>query len=209
MRTHALAKTTVLVFVGLAATTLSAQTPRTGTVTPAATPASASVGVTAPPDYVIGPDDVLSVFIWRDKDLSSDVLVRPDGKVTLPVINEVQAAGLTPDELRLTLTKAYAKFLEEPIVTVQAKQINSRKVFITGQISKPGPYPIMGPLNVLQLITLAGGVLEYADSENIQVIRMEKGTQIAFRVNYKDLSKGRNLPRWNIELKPGDQIVVP
>ena len=208
MRTHALAKTTVLVFIGLAATTLSAQTPRTGTETPAAMPAGAAVGVTPPPDYVIGPDDVLSVFVWRDKDLSGDVLVRPDGKVTLPLINEVQAAGLTPDELRLILTKAYSKLLEEPIVTVQAKQINSRKVFITGQISKPGPYPIMGPISILQLIAIAGGVLEYADSENIQVIRVEKGNPINYKVNYKDLSRGKNLKQ-DIELKPGDRILVP
>src|SRR5262245_20275713 len=132
MRTKVLATLVVFIGWGLAAPNPSAQAQRTGAASAAAVPESALAGVTPPPDYVIGPDDVLSVFVWREKDLSSDVLVRPDGKVTLNLINEIQAAGLTPDELRMVVTKSYSKWLEEPTVTVQVKQINSRKVFITG-----------------------------------------------------------------------------
>jgi polysaccharide export outer membrane protein len=206
MRTAVL---TVLVFAGcsFAAPTLSAQAQRPSTGA-AAMPESAFVGVTPPADYVIGPDDALTVIVWREKEMSGDVLVRPDGKITLPLVNEVQAAGMTPDELRLILTKAVSKFVEEPSVIVQVKQINSRKVFILGQVAKPQPYPIMGPMTVLQLLTMAGGVLEYADAENIQIIRVEKGNQISFKVNYNDLKKGKNLKQ-NIELKPGDTILVP
>ena len=161
-----------------------------------------------PPDYVIGPDDVLTVVIWREKDLSGDVTVRPDGKISLPLLNDVTASGLTPDELRRQLTKAASKFVAEPTVTVVVKQINSRKVFITGQVSRPGPYPLAGPTTVLQLIAMAGGVLEYADKENIVVMRTEKGRTMTFRFNFKDVMKLRNI-RQNIELKPGDTVIVP
>jgi polysaccharide export outer membrane protein len=219
--------TTLVAFIafGLTVAGLSAQTVRPGVTagppptqaTPPPAPAvgkpasrpgppeSAFVGVTTPADYVIGPDDALTIVVWREKELSGEVLVRPDGRISLPLINEIQAAGMTPEELRVLVTRAVAKLVEEPNVTVQVKQINSRKVFITGQIAKPGPYPIMGPMTVLQLVTMAGGVLEYADAENIQIIRGDRN----FRVNYKDLEKGKNVKQNNIELKPGDQIVVP
>ena len=166
------------------------------------------VGVPITPDYVIGPDDVLAVVIWRDKDISGDVAVRPDGKISLPLLNDVQAAGLTPDQLRKQLTDAAAKYIEAPEVTVIVKQINSRKVFITGQIGKPGPYPLNAPTTVLQLIATAGGVLEYADSKNIVIMRTENGKPLSHKFNYKDVVRGRNLKQ-NIELKPGDTVIVP
>ena len=165
-------------------------------------------GVVAPADYVIGPDDVLTVIFWREKDMSADVGVRPDGRISLPLLNDVQAAGLTPEQLRVNITQAATKYIEDPTVTVVVKQINSRKVFITGQVAKPGPYPLMGPITVLQLITIAGGVLEYADSENISVVRTENGKPTRSRFNYKEFTRGKNLAQ-NIELKPGDQIIVP
>ena len=165
-------------------------------------------GVATPPDYVIGPDDVLTVVFWRDKDMSSDVTVRPDGKISLPLLNDVQASGLTPDQLRLQLTEAATKFVEDPTVTIVVKEIHSRKVFITGQVAKPGPYGLAGPTTVLQLIAMAGGVLEYADSKNITILRNENGRPVSYRFNYKDVSKRKNL-RQNIELKPGDTIIVP
>ena len=164
--------------------------------------------VTPPADYVIGADDVLSVVFWRDKDMTADVTVRPDGKISLVLINDVQAAGLTPDQLRASVTEAAAKFVDDPTVTVVVKQINSRKVFITGQVSKPGPYPLGGPTTVLQLIAQAGGVLEYADTENIVVMRAENGKPTSVRVNYRDLARGKNLTQ-NLVLKPGDTIIVP
>lgn len=178
---------------------------------PAKPPAGVNVpaGVPTPPDYVIGPDDVLTVVFWRDKDMSSEVSVRPDGMISLPLLNDVKAAGLTPDQLRDELTKAAAKFLvEDPTVSVVVKAINSRKVFITGQVAKPGPYAITAPTTVMQLIAIAGGVHEFADTKNITILRNEGGRQVAIRFNYNDVSKRKNLKQ-NIELKPGDTIIVP
>ncbi len=176
--------------------------------TPAASLTVVPKGVDTPPDYVIGPDDVLSIVFWRDKDMSDDVAVRPDGKISLPLINEVQASGLTPEQLRAALTTAANKFVEDPAITVVVKAINSRKVFITGQVAKPGPYSLSAPTTVLQLIATAGGVAEYAKSDRIMVMRTENGKTIGRRFNYKDVSQGRNLQQ-NLELKPGDTIVVP
>jgi polysaccharide export outer membrane protein len=175
---------------------------------PAAPNPAAPQGVPTPPDYVIGPDDLLTVVYWRDKELSGDVAVRPDGKISLPLLNDIQAAGLTPEQLRVAVTAAATKFLEEPTVTVVVRQINSRRVYITGEVAKPGPYNLSGPMTVLQLIATAGGVLEYADTKNIVVMRTENGKPMSFPFNYKDVIKRKNLKQ-NIELKPGDTVIVP
>jgi len=172
-------------------------------------PAAAPVaGVSAPPGYVIGQDDALTVVFWREKELSADVIVRPDGMISLPLINDVKAEGLTPDQLRVALTGAAAKFVEEPTVTVVVRAINSRKVFITGQVGKPGPYPLNGPTTVLQLLAIAGGVAEYAKKEEIVTVRKEAGKDVFLPFNYNDVIKGKKLQQ-NIELKPGDTVVVP
>ena len=165
-------------------------------------------GVATPVDYVIGPDDVLQIIFWREGDLSSEVAVRPDGKISLPLLNDIQASGLTPEQLRANLTQVANRYVEEPAVTVVVKAINSRKVFITGQVGKPGPYPLSGPTTVLQLIATAGGVQEYAKDERIVVMRTENGRTVSHKFNYKQVSQGKNLQQ-NIELKPGDTIVVP
>ena len=165
-------------------------------------------GVDLPPDYVIGPDDVLDIIFWRDKDMSALVAVRPDGRVTLPLLNDIQASGLTPEQLRATVMTAATKFVEDPNVTVVVKTINSRKVFVTGLVAKPGPYPLLGPTTVMQVLSLAGGIQEFADSKNILIMRTENGQPVAHRFNYKDVLKRRNLKQ-NIELKPGDTVVVP
>jgi polysaccharide export outer membrane protein len=187
------------------AVTCAAQQPPAG-----ATNASPVIpaGVAVPGDYVIGPDDVLTIVFWREKELSGDVAVRPDGKISLPLLNDVEAAGLTPEELRLRVTAAAQKLIEEPTVTVVVKQINSRKVFITGQVAKPGPYPLNGPTTVVQLLAIAGGVLEYADEKNIAIMRTENGKSVSLRFNYDQVKKRRNLEQ-NIQLKPGDTIIVP
>jgi polysaccharide biosynthesis/export protein len=179
-----------------------AQTVRT------ATPGQAGTGVSTPPDYVIGPDDVLTITFWREKDLSTDVVVRPDGKISLPLLNEIPAAGLTPDQLRKQLTEAANRFVEDPTPSVVVKAINSRKVFITGQVLKPGMYALPAQMTVLQLISIAGGLQEYADHVNISIVRTENGRQTAYRFNYQDVIKRRNFKQ-NIELKPGDTVVVP
>jgi len=165
-------------------------------------------GIPTPPDYVIGTDDVLTIVFWRDKDMSADVSVRPDGKISLPLINDIQAAGLTPEQLRLALTGAANKFIEDPSVSVVVKALNSRKVFITGQLAKPGPYPLLSATTVLQMIATAGGLAEYAKSDKIIVIRTENAKTVSHKFNYKEVTEGKKLEQ-NIELKPGDTIVVP
>ena len=187
---------------------------KTGTAAPPAaakpaTPAPAAVpSVTPPPGYVIGTEDVLTVVVWREPDMSGESVVRPDGMITLPLINEIRAAGLTPEQLREQLTVAAAKYVAEPSVSVSVKAINSRKAYIVGQVSKPGPYPLVAPMTVMQLITIAGGLLEYADAENIVILRRENGKDTSYLFNYRDIEKRRRLTQ-NIELKPGDQVLVP
>jgi polysaccharide biosynthesis/export protein len=161
-----------------------------------------------PPGYVIGPDDVLSIVYWKDKDMTSDAQVRPDGRIALPLINEVQAAGLTPEQLRERITEESKKYMEDANITIVVRQINSRKAFITGEVSKPGPYPLTSPTTVMQLIAMAGGLREYADSKKIVIMRTENGKPISLQFNYKDVVSGKNLTQ-NILLKPGDTVVVP
>ena len=163
----------------------------------------------APAGYVIGVDDVLSILFWRDKDLSApEITVRPDGKVTLPLLNDIQAAGLSPEQLREVVLEAARKYVEDPNPTVIVKEIKSRKVFITGQVEKPGPYPLNGPTTILQLIATAGGLREFADGKNISVMRNQLGRQLVFAFSYQDLLKKKNLSQ-NIGLEPGDTVVVP
>lgn len=166
--------------------------------------------VESPANYVIGPDDVLSVVFWRDKDLTSDVVVRPDGKISLPLLNDVQAGGLTPDQLREAVSTEARRFIEEPSVTIIVKQIKSRKLFITGQVEKPGSYVLSGPTTVVQLIAMAGGLKEFADARHILIMRGRSavGRQIGVPFNYEQMLTGRNLDQ-NIELKPGDTVIVP
>jgi polysaccharide biosynthesis/export protein len=170
--------------------------------------AVATVEAAVPPDYVIGPDDLLSIQFWREKDLSGDVAVRPDGRISLLLLNDVQAAGLTPEQLRKNITAAADKFIADPTVTVVVKEIRSRKVFVVGQVAKPGAYALAGPTTVMQLLAMAGGPAEYSDSEHISIMRVENGKPVAIPFNYKDVMKRKNL-RQNIELKPGDTITIP
>ena len=167
-----------------------------------------SAAPSVPTDFVIGPGDVLGVLFWREAELSGDVTVRPDGRITLPVVGEFQAAGQRPDELQKLVLEASSKFITDANVTVVVRTINSRKIFITGRVTTPGGNPLVGPLNVLQAIALAGGLTEYADAKNIAVLRNEGGQQRTFKFNYRDVVKGRRLEQ-NIELRPGDTIVVP
>ncbi len=140
--------------------------------------------------------------------MSADVTVRPDGKVTLPLVNDLDAAGKTPEELRKAITEAASRFVEDPTVSVVVKQINSRRVYITGMVGKSGAYPISAPTTVLQLISMAGGLSEFAHSKNIIINRVENGRQVALKFNYSDVQKGKNLHQ-NIELRPGDTVIVP
>lgn len=161
-----------------------------------------------PADYRIGPDDLLSIVFWREKDMSADVVVRPDGKISLPLLKDVQAAGYTPDQLTDALVQAASKYIGRPNATVVVKAINSRKVFIVGKVAKPGAFPLTSDMTVLQLIALAGDVLEYAKSKSMVVVRKLDDGEQRFPVNYKDVLRGRNAAQ-NILLKPGDTVIVP
>ena len=195
----------------------AAASPQAGAKPSKPAPAPAAVQpqpaqVVPPADYVIGADDVLMVMFRREKDMSAEVVVRPDGKITLPLINDLPVAGLTPDQLRARVTEEAKRFVEEPSVTIIVKQINSRKVFITGEVGKAGAYPIGDRMNVMQLISMAGGLSEYAKKKDIVIIR-EAGARpgakpVTFRFNYDDIQKLKNLAS-NIELKPGDTVIVP
>ena len=203
--TLALALAAGLMSSGAAAQQLPAPTPPAGAAAASRGVASAAA---VPADYVIGPEDVLSVVYWRDKDMTTDVAVRPDGRISLPLLNDVQAAGLTPAQLRDRLMEVSKKYIEDPSITIVVKQINSRKVFITGEVNKPGPYPLVGPTTVLQLISIAGGLRDYAASKKILIVRNENGRPMSYLFNYKDVVSRKNL-RQNIELKPGDTVIVP
>lgn len=195
----------VVVAVALSSGPAAGQSSSSAPAPNAAAPAPAAVPVAA--DFVIGAEDVLGIVFWREPDFSGDVAVRPDGRITLPLIGDVVAAGVTPTALRDQIQSAAVKYLTEPNVTVIVRQINSRKVFITGAVSRPGEYPLTGPRTVMQLISLAGGVTQFANTENISILRQEQGRTRAFNFNYKDVAQGRNVQQ-NIQLQPGDTIVV-
>jgi polysaccharide biosynthesis/export protein len=187
----------------------AAQEPRTAPAFGGPAARGAATARAGEPPYVIGTDDVLSIVFWRDKDLSGDVTVRPDGKITLPLLNDVQAAGKTPDELRDLIKAAAQAYIEDPNPTVIVKEIKSRRVFITGQVEKPGPYPLTGETTVLQLIAMAGGMKEFADGSNISIMRKSaNGTTQVLPFNYRDVLKRKNLGQ-NVQLRPGDTVVVP
>ena len=164
--------------------------------------------VSLPVGYVIGAEDILSIRYWKDENLSTDVAVRPDGKISLQLLNDVDAAGLTPEQLRAKLMEQSKRYLEDPNITVIVKEIRSRKVFITGEVERAGTYPLTTSTTVLQLIALAGGLREYADGKNIVIVRTEHGKSASYRFNYRDVISRKNLNQ-NIELKPGDTVIVP
>lgn len=174
----------------------------------ASQPAPAVAPADVPVDYAIGPADVLGVVFWREAEMSGDVTVRPDGRISLPVIGEIRAAGLKPTELQEQVRLAAGKFITDPNVVVVVRAINSRKIFVTGLVTTPGGQSLVGPLTVMQAIAQAGGVTEYADSKNITILRTENGQSTVLKFNYKAVSKGKNVEQ-NIVLKPGDTVVVP
>jgi polysaccharide export outer membrane protein len=175
---------------------------------PAPAQAQAVPDASRPTDYTIGPEDVLGIVFWREPEMSGDVTVRPDGRITIPVIGEMQAAGRRPEELQAEIVTAASKYISGVNVVVVVRAINSRKIFVTGRVTTPGTHPIMGPLTVIQAIALAGGLTEYADPKNITILRIENGKSRTMNFNYQDIARGKSLEQ-NIQLKPGDTIVVP
>ena len=160
------------------------------------------------PEFIIGPEDGLSIDVWREPELTTAVVVRPDGKITLPLINEIQASGLTTKQLQDRIAQRLKDFVVSPVVTVMVKEIRSQSVTIMGEVSKTGVYPFGSPMTVVELIGRAGGFKEYAKTTKIRILRQEDGRQIQFPFNYKDYIKGKN-PEQNIVLKNDDTVIVP
>jgi len=171
-------------------------------------PAVAGPVVPTEPGFTIGPEDVLGILVWKDQEMSGDVTVRPDGMITLPLIRDVKAAGLTPAELADRIQTAVREFVTDASVTVVVRQMNSRKVFITGEVARPGAYPLASSMTVMQLIAIAGGLTEFAEAKSISILRVEAGKTRTFAFHYKNVAKGKK-PEQNIVLKPGDTVVVP
>ncbi len=163
---------------------------------------------TVEPDYVIGPEDVLDVSVWEEPRFSRTVPVRPDGKISLPLLNDIQAAGLTPMRLAASITEMLRKYVAQPQVTVTVITINSRRVYVLGEVAHPGPMPLLPSMTVLQAIANAGGFTQFANEKTIYVLRDENGKQNRYPFNYKEAIRGGPLKQ-NIVLKAGDTIVVP
>jgi len=158
--------------------------------------------------YVIGPEDVLYIHVWREDALSKTVPVRVDGNISLPLVHEVKAQGLTPLKLKENLTERFKEFIENPNVSVTVVEANSFKVYVSGQIKSPGVHRLRSETTLLQIIPMAGGFTEWANQKKILIIRKENGKEKRITVNYKKILKGDS-PDSNIVLKAGDTIIVP
>ena len=167
-----------------------------------------SKAATEDPNYVIGAQDVLDVSVWKEPDFTRTVPVRPDGKISQPLLNDVQASGLTPSQLAAEVTKSLTKFVTSPQVTIIVTQINSQRVYLLGEVARPGAYTMLPDMTILQALSNAGGFSQYANSKKIYVLRDENGKQQKLFFNYKDVISGKRNEQ-NIKLKAGDTIVVP
>jgi polysaccharide biosynthesis/export protein len=159
-------------------------------------------------DYKIGPQDMLRVDVWKETDVSRTVPVRPDGKISLPLLNDVQAAGLTAMQLAGVIRDGLTKYITSPQVTVTVTEINSRRVYCNGEVLKPGALSLLPNMTALQAISSCGGFTQFAKLKGIYILRLEGGKQQQLPFNYKDVVKGKH-PEENILLQPGDVIVVP
>jgi polysaccharide export outer membrane protein len=173
----------------------------------AAAPVSHAVPPVVPADYVIGADDTLHITVWKEPDMSATLPVRPDGKISLPLLDDVQAAGLTPLQLKDSLTAKLKKFIADPRVTVVVTAMNSQRIFVTGEVNHPGAMALLPHMTILQALSSAG-FTQFASLKAIYLLRTENGEQTKIPFNYKDVVKG-NHPEQNIMLKPGDTVVVP
>jgi polysaccharide export outer membrane protein len=160
------------------------------------------------PHYVIGPQDVLDISVWKEPEVSRVVPVRPDGKISLPLLNDVQAAGLTPGALAAQITDSLKKYVTNPQVTVIVTTINSQRVYLLGEVARPGAFPMIPGMTVLQAISSGGGFTQFARTKSVYVLRNENGKQVKYPFNYKEVINGKR-PEQDIALKAGDTVVVP
>jgi len=160
------------------------------------------------PDYEISPEDVLGISVWKEEGLSKEVLVRPDGGISFPLAGDLQAAGKTAQEIELEITRRLMKYMSQPVVSVTVLKVVGNKIYVMGKVNKPGEYLAGRYLNVLQALSLAGGLTPFAAEDNIKVLRKQGGRDLVFPFNYSEIRKGNHLEQ-NITLKGGDVVVVP
>jgi polysaccharide biosynthesis/export protein len=190
----------------LAANVALAQAPATA---PATQPASGATKDFLPDrDYRIGPEDLIDITVWREDAMKQQALVRPDGGISFPLIGEVLAAGKTVDELRDEIAKRLEKFLPSPVVNVAIVRVGSHRIYVIGRVAKPGDFPAGRFVDVLQLLTMAGGLTPFANENRIQIIRREAGKQIIIPFRYGEVRRGINMDQ-NIILRAGDTVMVP
>lgn len=158
--------------------------------------------------YVIGAEDVLYIHVWKEEALTRTVPVRMDGMISLPLVQEIKAEGLTPDQLKEALTRRLKEFIEDPNVFVTVTEANSFKVYVSGQVKTPGVYRLRSQTTIVQIISMAGGFTDWANQKKILVLRKEDGKERRITVNYQKIVKGDD-PEANIILKSGDTIIVP
>jgi polysaccharide biosynthesis/export protein len=172
------------------------------------TAGSAPVTQTDDPDYKIGPGDMLSISVWREPDVSGTVPVRPDGKISLPLLSDVPAAGSTPAQLAATIAEHLRQYLTDPRVTVIVTAANSRRVYLIGEVVRPGMIPMLPNMTLLQALSTSGGFNQFANIKKMYVLRVDSGKQVKIPINYKAAISGQ-APEQNLMLQPGDTIVVP
>lgn len=164
--------------------------------------------VVEPEGYVIGGTDVITVSVWKEPDFTMNLVVRPDGMISIPLLGDVKAAGHTPMQLGMVLAEKLRKYVTDPQVTVIVNQINSRMIYIVGEVNRAGTFPMLPNMTVLMALSGAGGFTQFANTKKIYVLRIQNGVQRKYPFNYKEAIKG-NRTEENILLKPGDTIVVP
>lgn len=160
------------------------------------------------PDYRISAEDLLEISVWKEEDLQKEVIVRPDGGVSFPLAGDVQAAGLTTTELERSIGERLESFIPEAVVTVSVLELRGLRIYVSGNVTSPGQYTVGRYVDVLQAITLAGGLTPFADKNSIRVIRRENGRERVFKFNYGQVQKGTKLEQ-NILLQPDDVVIVP
>jgi polysaccharide export outer membrane protein len=160
------------------------------------------------PDYVIGPQDTLQINVWKEPEVSGPAVVRLDGKISLPLVNDLEAAGKTPLQLGGVITDRLKEYITDPRVTVIVTAIKSKRIFLMGEVGHQGPVDMLPNMTVLQALASAGGFSQYANLKKIYILRNQGGSQVKIPFNYKEVIRGRS-PEQNIVLKPGDTIVVP
>src|SRR6266403_2092652 len=163
---------------------------------------------TEDPNYIIGPEDELIVNVWREADLSRSVPVRPDGKISLPLLNDVPASGLTPMQLGSEITTRLKKFIAEPQVTIIVSRVNSQRIYIVGEVNRAGAFPLVPNMTVLEALSSAGGCSPFAKQTKIYILRLENGQEVRRPFNFKEVLSGQRMEQ-NFLLKAGDTIVVP